>query len=123
MSLAEQVRLRLEVADRAMAFYSAACHADGSEQRDAFAKLGAAIEAVDAYENPPAQVAVQEREPVNLHQVVRERRQASINCGHTPIVHAMERARVMFYLQRNNGFSPAQIAEAMAAEWPEAVSQ
>lgn len=62
MSLAERVRLRLEVTDRAMAFHSAACHLDNADPEviGRFSQLTKAIEAVDAYENPPAQECVLE---------------------------------------------------------------
>ena len=62
MTLPEQVRLRLEVADRAMAFHSAACHLDNADPEviRRFEDLTKAIEVLDAFENPPAQVCVQE---------------------------------------------------------------
>ncbi len=61
MSLAEQVRLRLEVADRAIAFHGARCHCDDSspEVSQAFGALDVAVQALDTYENPPAQMCVQ----------------------------------------------------------------
>jgi hypothetical protein len=71
MSLAENVRLNLELADRARAYYSARCHLDDADPAlvHAFEELESAVKALDAYENPPAQVAVQAPSSDELEQL------------------------------------------------------
>ena len=58
----KELGLRLDVCDRARAFHSAACHLDSADPEfiACFAELTKAVEALDAYENPPAQECVQE---------------------------------------------------------------
>ena len=65
MSLIEELRLRLDVCDRARAFYSAVCHLEQNDPEviKLVAALGESVKALDAYENPPAKECVQEIAP------------------------------------------------------------
>ncbi len=51
---------------------------------------------------------------VDLHEMVRVQRKRA---------HADDRDSIVSYLLHNLNIDPEQVAEAMAAEWPEAVSQ